>query len=96
MAIELAAQRRTEIGKAARAARKSGRLLANIYGLGFDAPVAISLDQHTAERTLRENGKRAEYAVVLDGTTYPVRLQEVQINALRKLILHVDFVVTNG
>jgi ribosomal protein L25 (general stress protein Ctc) len=34
--------------------------------------------------------------VTLDGQSYPVKLQEVQINAFRKQILHVDFVVTNG
>jgi len=96
MAIELAAQRRTEIGKASRAARKSGRLLGNIYGGPLKETVAISLDQKSAERTLRENGKSAEYTVNLDGTVYPVKIQEVQVNALRKLILHVDFVVTNG
>lgn len=96
MAVELAAERRTEIGKASRAARKGGRLLGNIYGGSFSEPVAISLDQKSAERLLRENGKSATYTVSLDGQTYPVKLQEVQVNALRKLILHVDFVVTNG
>ena len=96
MAIELAAERRTELGKSSRAVRKSGRMLANIYGAPLTETVAITLDQKSAERTLRENGKSAEYTVNLDGTAYPVRIQEVQINPLRKLILHVDFVVKNG
>jgi large subunit ribosomal protein L25 len=96
MAIELAAERRTEVRKDSRTLRKSGRLLANIYGGPLTETVAISLDQKSAERTLRENGKSAEYTVTLDGATYPVRIQEVQVNALRKQILHVDFVVKNG
>jgi ribosomal protein L25 (general stress protein Ctc) len=96
MAIELAAERRTETRKDSRAVRKTGRMLANIYGGPLKETVAITLDQKSAERTLRENGKSAEYTVSLDGTVYPVRIQEVQVNALRKQILHVDFVVTNG
>ena len=96
MAIELAAQRRTNVGKAGRADRREGRLPANIYGGPLSESVAITLDQKSAERLLRENGKSAQYTVTLDGHTYPVKLQEVQINALRKIILHVDFVVKNG
>ncbi len=96
MAIELAAQRRTEIGKASRAVRAGGRMLANIHGGPFRDAAAITLDQKTAEKLLRDNGKKAEYTVSLDGQSYPVRIQEVQIQTLKKMILHVDFVVTNG
>jgi large subunit ribosomal protein L25 len=96
MAIELAAQRRTELGKPSRAVRKSGRMLGNVYGGSLTEPVAITLDQKSAERTLRENGKRAEYTLNLDGQVLPVRIQEVQIHTVRKQILHVDFVVSNG
>ena len=96
MAIELTAQRRTELGKAGRSVRKGGRLLANIYGGPLKEAVAITLDQKSAERTIRENGKSAQYTLSLDGQTYPVKLHEIQIATLKKQILHVDFVVTNG
>ena len=96
MAIELAAERRTEIGKPSRAVRTSGRMLANIYGGPLQESLAITLDQKSAERLLREHGKSAAYTVSLEGQVYPVKVQEVQIHSVRKQILHVDFVVTNG
>ena len=96
MAIELAAERRTEIGKSSRAVRKSGRMLGNVYGGPLTETVPITLDQKSAERTIRENGKSAQYTLTLEGQTYPVRLHEIQIATLKKQILHIDFVVTNG
>ena len=96
MAIELAAERRTEIGKSSRAVRKTGRMLGNIYGGSLKESVAITLDQKSAERTIRENGKSAEYTLSLEGQTYPVKLHEIQIATLKRQILHIDFVVTNG
>ena len=49
-----------------------------------------------AHRERGENGKSAEYTLSLEGQTYPVKLHEIQIATLKRQILHIDFVVTNG
>jgi large subunit ribosomal protein L25 len=96
MAIELTAQRRSATGKSVKQLRAAGRLPGNVYGGSLTEALAVELDTKEAEKVIRANGKKAEYSLNVDGTTYPVRLQEVQFEPLRKAFIHVDFVVTNG
>jgi large subunit ribosomal protein L25 len=98
MAIELSALPRTELGKQEmKKLRAENRLPANIYGGELTAPRAITLDLHETELMLREHGKKGDFAVVLEGRTYPVQIQEVEKEPLYKHLLHIDFVVrSNG
>ena len=53
--------------------RAVNRLPANIYGGLLKEPRAITLDSHETELLLKEHGKKADYAIVLEGQTYPVQ-----------------------
>lgn len=98
MAIELAAEPRAEFGKEkCLKLRAVNKLPANIYGGPLPEARAICLDLHSTELTVKHNGKSAEYAVLLEGTSYPVRLQEIHYDPLTKRFKHLDFVVkANG
>lgn len=98
MAIELAAERRTELGKEeCKKLRAANKLPANIYGGSLKESRAISLDLHETEKTIKANGKGADYAVVLEGQTYTVRIQEIRYEPIHKGFQHLDFVVSaNG
>jgi len=97
MAIELAAEPRTELGKErCRKMRADNRLPANIYGGPLKSPQAISLDLHETEKLVKSHGKSADYAVVLEGTAYNVRIQEIHFDPVRRDFQHIDFVVQNN
>jgi large subunit ribosomal protein L25 len=97
MAIELVAEPRMELGKEkCRKLRVENRLPANIYGGPLEEARAISLDLHETEKAIKANGKDADYAVVLEGTTYPVQIQDVELEPLYKGFLHIDFLVRDN
>lgn len=98
MAIELSALARTELGKEQmKKLRAVNRLPANIYGGELKESRAITLDLHETELMLKAHGKKGDFAVVLDGTTYPVQIQQVEKEPIYKHLLHIDFVVrSNG
>jgi large subunit ribosomal protein L25 len=98
MAIEMSALPRTELGKQQmKKLRADNRLPANIYGGEIKEPRAITLDLHETELALRQHGKKGDFAVVLEGKTYPVQIQEVEKEPIYKHLLHIDFVVrSNG
>lgn len=96
MVIELVAEPRTELGKEkCKKLRAQNRLPANIYGGQLPEPQAISLDLHATEKLVKDHGKEAEYAVVLGGEKYPVRIQEIQFEPVLRHFEHLDFVVLN-
>ncbi|MCH7472382.1 hypothetical protein IIA79_05465 [bacterium] len=94
MAIELAAEPRSELGKEkCKKLRAAGRLPGNIYGGAFGDPRAISMDLHETEKTIRKHGKSADYSLSLEGNSYPVKIQEVRTEPIYKRFLHVDLLV---
>ena len=94
MAIELVAEPRSELGKQqCKQLREAGRLPGNIYGGDFETPKPISFAMHETDLLLKANGRDADYAVVLEGTTYPVVLKEAKTEPIYKKFLHLDFMV---
>lgn len=95
MVFELQAETREGFGKAkCKALREAGRLPAVIYGGDIKDNVHITLDLHSAERTMKENGRKASYTIIVGGKSYPVRIGEVRREPIRKGFLHVDFIAT--
>jgi len=97
MTIELVAEPRTELGKEkCKKLRATNVLPANIYGGPLKEPQAISLDLHETEKVIKTNGKNADYTVVLEGTKYAVRIEEIRYEPIYRKFEHVDFVVTGN
>ncbi len=95
MAIELKAEPRSGLGKEiCKKLRAKDILPANLYGGPLKEPKAISFPLHETELTLNKNGKHADYAVVLEGKVYPIKIQEVEVEPVYKGFLHLDLVVT--
>ena len=94
MAIELIAEPRSEFGKEKMKKLRADNILpGNIYGGPLAEPKAIQLDLHACEQLIQANGKSADYAVVLEGQTYPVRIEEIRYEPIYRGFLHLDFVV---
>jgi large subunit ribosomal protein L25 len=97
MAIELTAEVRTELGKEVNnRARKAGRLPGNIYGAGFDTPVAVEFNLKEAETLIREHGSKTDYVINLSGKSYTAKLGELQREPVRKGFVHVEFIAQAG
>ncbi len=93
MATEkIAAETRTEFGKgAARRIRRDDKVPAVIYGHGND-PKHITLPGHDTMMALKRGGANALLALDVDGSEQLALTKDVQIDPIRRVIEHLDFV----
>jgi ribosomal protein L25 (general stress protein Ctc) len=95
MALILKAEPRTEFGKEKCAKlRRNNRLPGNVYGGPFGIePRAISFNLHETELLIKRNGKSSEYELEFEGSTYPVKIQEVGYEPVYKNFRHLDLLI---
>lgn len=94
---KIAAETRTEFGKgAARRIRRDNKIPAVIYGHGAE-PLHVTLPGHQTMMALKHGGSNALLALDFDGTEHLALTKQVQVDPLRRVIEHIDFVtVTRG
>ena len=94
---KIAAEPRTEFGKgAARRIRREDKIPAVIYGHGND-PVHVILPGHQTMMALKHGGANALLALDIDGSEQLALTKDVQVDPIRRVIEHLDFVaVTRG
>lgn len=95
---ELKASARANVGKgAARAERRAGRVPAVIYGAG-KAPIGITLDYTEITRTIYAGHFLTTlFNIDVDGDKHHVIPRDYQLDPIKDLPLHVDFLrVTAG
>lgn len=89
---KITAAPRTEFGKgAARRIRREDKIPAVIYGHGND-PVHVILPGHQTMMALKHGGANALLALDVDGSEQLALTKDVQIDPIRRVIEHVDFV----
>jgi large subunit ribosomal protein L25 len=89
--IKLVAEKRTDFGKgAARKIRRAGNIPAVMYGHGT-APVHISLPGHDTFQALKQSN--ALLSIVIDGDEQLALAKDVQRDAIKPVIDHIDLVV---
>lgn len=89
--IKLEAQSRTDFGKgAARKIRRGGNIPAVMYGHGAD-PIHISLPGHATMMALKQ--ANALLTIAIDGNERLTLVKDVQRDAIKPVIDHVDLVV---
>ncbi|GAA1732131.1 50S ribosomal protein L25/general stress protein Ctc [Isoptericola hypogeus] len=89
--IKLAAEARTEFGKgAARRIRRENKIPAVLYGHGTD-PVHITLPGHATMLAMRQSN--ALFSIEVEGTNELAVAKDVQRDAVRGTIEHVDLLL---
>jgi large subunit ribosomal protein L25 len=88
----LTATKRTVVGKQVAALRRIGQVPAVIYG-GGNAATLIQLEAHPASLVINRMDKGNELTLNVAGQTYDVKIKEIQRNAIRGDLLHLDFVM---
>jgi len=89
---KIAAESRTEFGKgAARRIRREDKIPAVIYGHGND-PVHVILPGHQTMMALKHGGANALLALDVAGSEQLALTKDVQIDPIRRVIEHIDFV----
>ena len=93
MATEkISAETRTEFGKgAARRIRRDDKIPAVVYGHGND-PVHLTLPGHDTMMALKHGGANALLELDIDGESQLALAKAVQIDPIRRVIEHIDFV----
>jgi len=93
---KITAEPRTEFGKgAARRIRRADKIPAVIYGHGAD-PIHVILPGHETLMALRHHGQNALLELDIDGKTQLALTKAVQVDHIRRLIEHVDFVAVRA
>jgi large subunit ribosomal protein L25 len=93
MATEkIPAETRTEFGKgAARRIRRDHKIPAVVYGHGNDT-VHVTLPGHDTMMAIKHGGANALLELVIDGKEQLALTKAVQIDPIRRVIEHIDFV----
>jgi len=89
---KITAELRTEFGKgAARRVRRDNKIPAVIYGHGND-PIHVTLPGHDTTMALKHLGGNALLELDIEGNEQLVLSKAVQVDPIRRLIEHIDFV----
>jgi large subunit ribosomal protein L25 len=93
MATEkIPAETRTEFGKgAARRIRRADKIPAVVYGHGNDT-MHVTLPGHDTMMAIKHGGANALLELEIDGTAQLALTKAVQIDPIRRVIEHIDFV----
>jgi large subunit ribosomal protein L25 len=91
-AEKITAEKRTEFGKgAARRIRRDNKIPAVVYGHGND-PIHLTLPGHQTMMALKHGGANALLELEIDGAEQLVLSKQVQVDPLRRVLEHIDFV----
>ena len=91
-AEKIAAEKRTEFGKgAARRIRRADKIPAVIYGHGSD-PIHVTLPGHETMLALKHGGSNALLDLDIDGDSQLALTKQVQVDPIRRILEHIDFV----
>lgn len=91
-AEKITAEQRTEFGKgAARRIRREHKVPAVVYGHGSE-PLHLTLPGHETMMALKHGGANALLELVVDGKTQLALTKQVQVDPIRRVLEHIDFV----
>ena len=91
-AEKITAEKRTEFGKgAARRIRREDKIPAVVYGHGNET-MHLTLPGHATMMALKHGGANALLELDIDGTEQLVLSKQVQVDPLRRVLEHIDFV----
>lgn len=89
---KITAELRTEFGKgAARRIRRENKIPAVVYGHGND-PIHVTLPGHDTMMAIKHGGANALLELDIDGTAQLALTKQVQVDPVRRVLEHVDFV----
>ena len=92
MPEKITAEMRTEFGKgAARRIRRDDKIPAVVYGHGND-PVHLTLPGHDTMMALKHGGANALLELDIDGESQLALTKQVQVDPIRRVLEHIDFV----
>lgn len=92
MSEKITAETRTEFGKgAARRIRRENKIPAVVYGHGAE-PIHLTLPGHVTMMALKHGGANALLELDVDGKSQLALTKQVQVDPIRRVIEHIDFV----
>jgi large subunit ribosomal protein L25 len=93
---KITAEKRTEFGKgAARRIRRENKIPAVVYGHGSEA-VHVTLPGHDTMLALKHHGPNALLELDIEGKTQLALTKQVQVDHIRRVIEHIDFVAVKA
>ncbi len=81
---------RTVIGKQVKQLRRQGLVPGILYGYGIE-PMPLQFEAKELERVVRQAGSSTLVQVIVEGKPYTAVVRDVQRDAIKRYIKHVDF-----
>lgn len=93
---KITAEKRSEFGKgAARRIRRENKIPAVVYGHGSEA-THVTLPGHETMMALKHHGHNALLELDIEGTKQLALTKQVQVDPIRRVIEHIDFVAVKA
>ncbi len=84
------AEPRTVIGKQVKRLRRQGLVPGILYGYGIE-PMPLQFAAKEIERVVRQAGSSTLVQVIVEGTPYTAVVRDLQRDAIKRTLMHVDF-----
>jgi large subunit ribosomal protein L25 len=91
----LMAEPREIHGKKVKRLRREGLIPGVVYGPVIDKTVSVSVDSRIFNKFFMAHGHSTIFSLKWDGGNQPVLIREVQVDPVRRDILHIDFFAPN-
>ncbi len=91
----LMAEPRTIHGKKVKRLRREGLVPGVVYGPVVDETVSVSVNSRIFSKFYMNHGHSTIFTLQWDGGSQPVLIREVQIDPVRRDVIHIDFFAPN-
>jgi large subunit ribosomal protein L25 len=91
----LMAEPRTIHGKKVKRLRREGLVPGVVYGPVVDETVSVSVNSRVFSKFYMNHGHSTIFTLQWDGGSQPVLIREVQIDPVRRDVIHIDFFAPN-
>jgi large subunit ribosomal protein L25 len=91
----LMAEPRTIHGKKVKRLRREGLVPGVVYGPVVDETISVSVNSRVFSKFYMNHGHSTIFTLQWDGGSQPVLIREVQIDPVRRDIIHIDFFAPN-
>jgi large subunit ribosomal protein L25 len=91
----LMAEPRTIHGKKVKRLRREGLVPGVVYGPVVDETISVSVNSRVFSKFYMNHGHSTIFTLQWDGGSQPVLIREVQIDPVRRDVIHIDFFAPN-
>ena len=80
-----------DLNTKAKALRREGYVVGNVFGKRLDTPIAIKIDSKEASKFIRSSSKGTQVNLEIENEAFDVLVKEISFNPVKNQIENIDF-----